>query len=114
MKHDLNLIHDILKHVEKSTSSAVASDIVSTSTDNEFIIDDHIRLLIDKELVHGQAKTEKKHVIHGLTAEGHALLHALGNDSVRRKIRTVATSMGEKMTFEVVLEIVKTFLMEAL
>ena len=115
MKHDIHLIHDILSQVEKSAHSVDAADIHSSRADNATTISDHVRLLIAHNLIlaHPGSEIRQSHVIHGLTDQGRKFLHALGNESVRRKIQH-ASQLGNDLTFEMIMEIAKSALMEAL
>ncbi len=114
MKHDIHLIHDILNQVENSAHSVDAAEIHFSRTDNAATLSDHVRLLIAHNLVHGHPGSEirQSQVIHGLTDQGRMVLHALGNESVRNKILELSKEMGEKLTFEMLLEFAKSALME--
>lgn len=115
MKHDIHLIHDILKQVAKLDHPVDAEDIRSSSEDNAATISGHVRLLIEHDLVHGHlcSGIRQSHVIHGLTDQGRKLLRALDNESVKRKIQH-ASQLGNDSNFELIMEIAETALKEFL
>jgi len=75
-----------------------------------------LHLLMRKGLVAGKpaAAPDGPHIIHGLTEEGRTFLRAIRSDKVRGKIRSVSETVGDKMSFEIMMEIAKAFLMDGL
>lgn len=116
MKHDPHVIRELLAHAARTTHPSTASEVQALEKHDAADTNRHLHLLMRKGLIEGKPAPapDGPHIIHGLTGEGRRFLRAISSEKVKEKIRSVSETVGDKMSFEIMMEIAKAFLMDGL
>lgn len=106
MRHDPELIRQILDHVACGSGNLNAAAILMAGAHSPDAVERHVALLIEHKLLDGTSQ-----IVHGLTEKGHAMRRALHDKNVRAKIKHAGEHLGEDVTIEIILDIAKTVLL---
>lgn len=112
MKRDWDIIRTILTKIEQDVSFhkkfLSLSDFNKDTLDEQYVITEHMRLLIDAQLVRGEidhrmaVNVVNSFTARGLTFAGHEFLDAIRSDTVWNKTKETFTTKGLDMTFETI------------
>ena len=116
MKRDMDLVRGILLRIEELGPIGVIRSLKQDGFSRQEI-EYHLRLLINGELVDGQATPLSGYNyairINGLTWEGHDFLDAIRDDSIWSKMKEKASHAGQDI-HKLPLEMVKSLAVSAL
>ncbi|MFM5093128.1 DUF2513 domain-containing protein [Aeromonas rivipollensis] len=112
MKRDWEIIRAILTKIEDDVSFQKKfldlSDFNKNTLDERYAIAEHMRLLIDAQLVRGEMSQRLGvNVVSGFTAKGltfsgHEFLDVIRNDTVWNKTKETFKTKGLDMTFDLI------------
>lgn len=112
MKRDWEIIRAILTKIEDDVSCQKKfldlSDFNKNTLDERYAIAEHMRLLIDAQLVRGEMSQRLGvNVVSGFTAKGltfsgHEFLDVIRNDTVWNKTKETFKTKGLDMTFDLI------------
>ncbi|WP_323972485.1 DUF2513 domain-containing protein [Aeromonas hydrophila] len=112
MKRDWEIIRAILTKIEDDVSFQKRflelSDFNKATLDECYVIAEHMRLLIDAQLVRGEMSQRlgvnivSGFTARGLTFAGHEFLDAIRNDTVWNKTKETFKIKGLDMTFDLI------------
>jgi len=115
MKLDLGLVREILDDVEAQPAGQLIQR-VAVQCDNVHTIAEHVRLMINADLLDGDATVDRErgshYLIEGLTWDGHDFLKATRNEAVWRKILSKASAIGAGLTLGIAKELGHQYLKE--
>lgn len=105
MKRDLKLVRMILLDVEATAPGEVIQGFTEEGYD-ERTIAEHVRLLIDADLLEGEivrqfGTSAHGYAVTGLTWQGHEFLANAKNDTVWKKVIAEAESKGASVSMTV-------------
>jgi hypothetical protein len=111
MKRDLDLIREILAHVERYEPASMSSiqglgpaDFSGTEPQNRY----HVRMLIDADFLKeaGRGTMDGTIYVHGLTMQGHDFLDAVREKSIWERTKARLSAAGG-WTLDLALEVAK-------
>jgi len=112
MKRDWEIIRAILTKIEDDVSFQKKfldlSDFNKATLDERYVIAEHMRFLIDAQLVRGEMSQRlgvnvvSGFTARGLTFAGHEFLDTIRNDTVWNKTKETFKIKGLDMTFDLI------------
>ncbi len=115
MKLELQLMREILESVELEPPGKSIQRVITSQSDVH-IVAEHIRLMIDGDLLTGNASVSQEQgsyfIVHGLTLRGHELLASIRNDTVWRKLLEKSASLGGGLTIAILTDLGQSYLKE--
>jgi len=115
MKLDMTLVREILDYVEEQPAGEVIQS-VRVHCDDVHTVAEHVRLMINEDLLDGDARVDREQgsrfLIEGLTWSGHEFLKAIRNETVWKKISAKAAAVGGGLTLAIAKELGQRYLKE--